>query len=326
MLTLTFRTAVGFLLLITVTIVLGGYHAGPRGLNGGGNGRQRYLPITRAKLKSMFDHQLSYKTVNGSWLSVSFDNMHHFKKDEIWTTLRKHYGASYAATLYPRTYMLPYDQHQVPHGKSYILKKVNTWARQGLKIVDDIRDVYHNAREYDMVQILVPDPHLINGFKYDLRMFLVVHYQHGILLFRDSYFSYSNKPYDPVSADMFARIGSLHLKPSFYQKHGLPKRASEYSGYAVLYPKIVTMLKDVFRAFPRPLLSEEEIRGHRIKVFGIDVNVFRRGGRNVPMLIEMNSNPSLLFPEADWKNKLIYKMLVSVDEGDLDQFSILRRI
>lgn len=319
-----YGTAIVFLVLITAIIVYIPFIDPHRKMKGGG---RRYLPITRTKLKSMFDHQIPYRTVNGSWLSVSFGTMHHFKKDEIWTTLRNYYGTPYAATLYPRTYMLPRDQQQVPHGKSYILKKVNTWARQGLKIVDDVTDVYRNAREYDMVQVLVPNPHLINGFKYDLRMFLVVHYQHGILLFRESYFSYSNKPYNPRSEDMFARIGSLHLKPSFYQKHNLPQKASDYKGYITLYPKIVTMLKDVFRAFPRPLLSGKEIRDRRIKVFGIDVNVFRtQNGKYSPMLIEMNSNPSLLFPEADWKNRLIYEMLVSVDEGDLDQFSVLRRI
>lgn len=320
-----YGTAIVFLLLIIVIIIYIPY-IDPYGKMKGGSPPTIYLQLTRAKLKSMFDHQLPYKTVNGSWLSVSFNTMHHFKKDEIWTTLRNYYGITRAATLYPRTYMLPRDQDQVPHGKSYILKKVNTWARQGLKIVDDVRDVYRNSQEYDMVQVLIPNPHLINGFKYDLRMFLVIHYKYGILVFRESYFSYSNTQYDPKSDDMFARIGSLHLTPNFYQMHNLPKKASDYQGYGALYPKIVTMLKDVFRAFPQPLLSGKEIRDQRIKVFGIDVNVFKKNGTNVPMLIEMNSNPSLLFPEADWKNKLIYEMLLAVENGDLDQFSILRRI
>jgi hypothetical protein len=287
-----------------------------------------YLPLAREKLKSMFDHQISYKTKNGSWLSVSFQNMKRFNKDGIWNTLVEGIGVDEASKLYPRTYMLPRDIHQVMNIKgkhSFILKKVNSWARQGLKIVDDKNDVVLHSQEYDLVQVLIPNPHLINKFKYDIRMFLIVHYKYGILLFKQSYFSYSNTPYDPTSSDMFARIGSMHLTPEFYQKNNLPTKATDYTLYPTLYPQITTMLTNIFNTYPKPLLTPQEIDSKRIKIFGIDVNVFRQSDGSLrPMLIEMNSNPSLLFPEADWKNKVIYDMVTAIGQSDLSQFTVIR--
>jgi hypothetical protein len=296
---------------------------------GGSHSPHKYLKLSRQKLKQMFDHQISYKTKNGSWLSVSFANMKRFNKDGIWNTLVAKLGPKKASDLYPRTYMLPSDIHQVmtlPGNNSFILKKVNSWARQGLKIVDDKQGVIQNSQEYDLVQILIPNPHLINGYKYDFRMFLVVHYQHGIMLFKESYFSYSNKQYDSTSPDMFARIGGTHLLPSFYAKYKLPKKGTDYPLYTTtLYPKITAMLTKIFSTYPTPLLTSREIAAKRIKVFGIDVNIFKKQNGDLrAMLIEMNSNPSLLFHEADWKSRIIYNMLVGIEQSKLSMFTVLR--
>jgi hypothetical protein len=286
-----------------------------------------YLYPTRDKLRKMFDHQVPYKTKNGSWLSVSFKNMKRFNKDGIWHTLRETKNDVEAGKLYPQTYILPNDLNKVmitSGNNSFILKKVNSWARQGLKIVDSKKEVMENSKEYDLAQILIPNPHLINGYKYDLRMFLVVHYRHGIMLMKESYFSYSNKKYNPKSSDMFARIGGVHLTPEFYRSNKLPERSSDYKLYPVIYPKITNVLKEIFDLYPRPLLTDAEKKAELIKIFGIDVNVFVDKGKLRPMLIEMNSNPSLLFPEADWKNKLIYEMVTSLEKDDIGKFTILR--
>ena len=72
-----------------------------------------YLAPTKIKLKKMFDHQLSYKTKNGSWLSVSFKNMKRFNKDGIWNTLKTSLNDKEAGQLYPQTYMLPTDLKKV---------------------------------------------------------------------------------------------------------------------------------------------------------------------------------------------------------------------
>ena len=254
--------------------------------------------------------------------------MKRFNKDGIWNTLKTSLNDKEAGQLYPQTYMLPTDLKKVmilDPKNSFILKKVNSWARQGLKIVDTKQEVAENSKEYDLAQILIPNPHLINGYKYDLRMFLVVHHRHGIMLLKESYFSYSNKKYDSKSQDMFARIGGVHLTPEFYTSNNLPERSSNFKLYPQIYPKIIAVLRKIFSLYPHPLLTDREKEGKLIKIFGIDVNVFKGKNNELrPMLIEMNSNPSLLFPEADWKNKLIYEMIVSLENNELDKFTVLR--
>ncbi len=290
----------------------------------------KYIYLARDALRKMFDHQLDYKTVNGSWLSVSFDNMNLFNKDKIWKVISSRLDTDVAAQLHPQTFLMPTDLQLALAQKTdtFILKKTHAWGRQGLKIVDSKEELLAESKSYDLAQVLIPDPELINGYKYDIRMFLVVHHQYGILLYKKSYFSYSNKPYDYRSKDMFARIGGVHLTPEFYKSNNLPTRSEKYIRYPELYPKITNMLNAVFSQYPRPLLTQTEIDNKLIKIFGIDINIYKnKDGTDRPMLIEMNSNPCLLFPEAEWKNKLIYDMTnnIAALPETLGLFTILRK-
>lgn len=321
-----------YLIAIVLIVVLIGLSNETKTGGGSSLSKSDILIKTKVKLKKMFDHQISYKTVNGSWLSVSFNHMNLFDKDGIWQTLRKGLGEKQATTLHPQTYILPAELHRVmelPDGHSFILKKItgpNSWGRKGLKIVDSRHDVAQNASDYDIVQILIPNPHLINGFKYDIRMFLVVHHIYGVMLYREGYFSYSNHKYNPKSSNMFARIGGVHLTPEFYISNKLPMKGSDYKKYALLYPKIKQTLTKIFDQYPKDLLTSKEKSNGLIKIFGIDINIFIRNSDYLPILIEMNSNPALLFPEASWKTQVIYNMVTAIEDGNTAQFSILRPI
>ena len=298
---------------------------------GGDEAKVPYLYLARDKLRKMFDHQLDYKTVNGSWLSVSFDNMKLFDKDKIWNVISSGNLTTHeAAKLHPRTFMFPKDIQLalVQPANTFILKKTHAWGRQGLKIVDSKADLLKESKSYDLAQILIPNPELINGYKYDIRMFLIVHYQYGIILYKQSYFSYSNKPYDYNSKDMFARIGGVHLTTEFYKSNNLPSRSENYTRYPELYPKITKMLSTIFSQYPKPLLTRREVDDKLIKIFGIDINIFKNSDEtDRPMLIEMNSNPCLLFPESECKNKLIYDMTNNITAlpQTLNLFTVLRK-
>lgn len=284
-----------------------------------------YLELAHNALKEMFDHQLDFKSHN-SWVNVSFDNMSLFNKDQIWPVMLRSIPSAEARLLHPPTYALPAEIDDLFQAEQppYILKQTHKWGREGLLIVDSKEELMTQAKEYDIAQPLLQKPHLINGYKYDIRMFLVVHHKHGVLLHRVGYFSYSNSPYNAKSKDMFARIGGVHLTAEFYQGHGLPTSTDTYPGYNEYYEDIVTVLKKIIGTYPRPLLSDAERKRGLIKVFGIDINVFLRNGKLVPMLIEMNSNPCLLFPEAEWKNKIIYELVLDIKEERGDRFSVIR--
>lgn len=287
-----------------------------------------WLGRARDALKNMFDPLRPSDQKGISWHAGRFQHLSLFDKDMIWRVLTRCLHESEAKLLYPKTYYLPQDLPKINRLNSdtgFILKKTHSFARKGLLVVDTPEAVHKHAKGYDICQVLIPNPDLINGYKYDLRMFLVVHHQHGIMLYHDGYFSYSNYPYDPQGKNMFSRIGGVHLTPSFYIDNRLPTRTSGHSKYPALYEKIVHMLKKVFRCYPQPLLGDEERNGGLIKIFGIDINIFNdRDGQLRPMLIEMNNNPCLLFPEADWKNKLIYELVQGIKDNKLDKFSIIR--
>ena len=254
-----------------------------------------------------------------------------FTKVGIWNTLKNKIG-NRARNYYPSTYLIPKDVDKIlrlPNSnEEYILKKNILGAKKGLKIVKGRHSLIQNIADYDMVQKLIPNPHLINGYKYDIRMFVIFHYKYGILLLKEGYFTYSNKPYDQNSSDMFSKIGAIHLQPNFFKVNKLPTRGNEYPYYHIIYPIIEKCLKNVFKCYDGPIFTPTEITNRKIMIYGIDMNIFRnKYGQIYPILIEMNSSPSLLFKEAEWKNKLIYEMLVQLNSypDHLDKFAVLKQ-
>lgn len=290
-------------------------------------GEGPYLRLAHKALKETFDHQVEFESHN-SWVNVSFENMRLFEKNYIWPTLLKRMPRTEAKRLHPSTYNLPDHVSELMQLETppYILKQSDKWGREGLLIVDSNEDLTKHMASYDIAQPLLKNPDLINKYKYDIRMFLVVHYKHGVLLHRVGYFSFSNNPYDYHSKDMLSRIGGVHLTAEFYKNNGLPTTTDTYPGYQAYYSDIVSMMQRIMSAYPHPLLTSDEIVNKRIKVFGIDINIFKDANDKLtPILIEMNSNPCLLFPEAEWKNKLIYELVSDIQQEAIDKFSILRK-
>jgi len=292
-----------------------------------------WLNRARTALKNMFDSKT--KGVKGiTWHAGRFNHLSLFDKDKIWRVLLTKLPESEAQRLYPKTYYLPQDLSKIDRLKSdsgFIMKKTHSFARKGLLVVDTANQVRRHANDYDICQALIPNPDLINGYKYDIRMFMVVHHKHGILLYHDGYYSYSNFPYDPKGKNMFSRIGGVHLTNEFYRENNLPmttrgpRPGSADPKYDESHRKIADMLRQIIDCYPYPLLNDSEKASGLIKIFGLDINIFHdKKGTMYPMLIEMNNNPCLLFPEADWKNKLVYELVTAIRDDHLDRFETIK--
>ncbi len=294
---------------------------------------ENYYIHNHQKLHKMFDPQNIKKYASGSWHATSFKHMNLFDKDGIWKILKNSYGAQKASKLYPYTWLLPKDLpslQSMPQNTSFILKTISGYARKGLEIADTVDKASKLQKHYDLAQILIPNPHLIKGYKYDIRMYLVVHYKYGILLYRHGYFYFSQNPYNASSKNMFDRIGGIDIPQNFFNITNLPQTTQEYSLYKNQYPMIVSLLKEIFQIYPRPLLTPQETAARRVKIFGIDIDFFKDDtGRYVPILIEMNSNPNLSFKKKDWKTRVVYHLLNAVEAlevDDLSKFTSIRPI
>ena len=292
---------------------------------------ERYYIINHKKLHNMFDPQNTQKYRFGSWHATSFKHMNLFDKDGIWKVLKNSYGAQKASRLYPYTWFLPRDLaslQSMPQNTSFILKTISGYARKGLEIADNVNKASELQKNYDLAQILIPNPHLIKGYKYDIRMYLIVHYKYGILLYQHGYFYFSQNPYNSSSTNMFDRIGGIDIPKNFYDQTKLPQTTQDYNEYKSQYPMIVSLLRDIFQVYPRPLLTPQETAARRVKIFGIDIDFFKDDkGEYNPILIEMNSNPNLSFKNKDWKTKVVYHMLSAVEsleKDDLTHFTLIR--
>jgi hypothetical protein len=259
-----------------------------------------------------------------------FKNMKSFTKTGIWNTLKSKLGESGASELYPRSFLLPNDTYKIVNSNEsgkYILKKENIGAKKGLKIVDNKKDVLKNILDYDMAQLIVPNPHLINGFKYDIRMFIILHYKYGILLFKEGYFTYSNQKYSETSKDMFSLIGASHLEEKFFIDNQLPTRGSTYKHYDIIYGTVERCLKKIFKCYSNPIFTPEEIKMKKIRIYGADINIFKnKNGHVYCNLIEMNSSPYLLFEKPYWKTKIIFEMLFRLEyyKNNKSYFTLLQ--
>ena len=60
------------------------------------------------------------------------------------------------------------------HTVNIYLKKLGVGMRQGLLLSDSKSDTLRNYNNYDLVQRFITNPYLINGYKLNLRYFLVV--------------------------------------------------------------------------------------------------------------------------------------------------------
>jgi tubulin--tyrosine ligase len=138
---------------------------------------------------------------------------------------------------------------------AWILKPSLLNNGEGIKLLKkpvELIEHYKQNKRYSgphVIQEYIHPPHLLNGHKYSLRMFVVLTNEKKVYLYRDGYFNICREPYD--AADLTKRqthMTNEHLstdnQPNNYQ---IPTEQCET--FSPVYDDIKKILKQLFDKF-----------------------------------------------------------------------------
>ena len=161
-----------------------------------------------------------------------FQKMNHFpgcwhlgRKDYMWKNLNKQRRSNPEAyNFVPNTYLFPadYDRFEMARegadkSKLWIMKPTNQACGRGIKMVTKDTEV-RNKKDM-LVSEYIFNPHLINNFKYDLRIYIVVtsYDPLRIYMFKEGLTRFATYEYNVKAKDVGKRF--IHLTNFSVNKH-----------------------------------------------------------------------------------------------------------
>ena len=233
-------------------------------------------------------------------------------RKEIWVNTKKKYGHQEALNIFPQTYILPEDLENLirDKNKQFILKTLWGSFRKGVQLYDNKENILRDYKKYDIAQVYINNPLLVNGFKFDIRYFVVTYCGKGNFLYKKAYNVYTKNKFDYSSLDRNKKINQVYTPDNHYTDNNLPKTIEQLGKYmSIDFNKInVILAKKLKKIFN----SCKNICCHRdigdYNVFGVDVELL---SNLEPLIIEINSTPSLHF-EENWKRNLINDLKIDI--------------
>lgn len=154
------------------------------------------------------------------------------RKDLMWknvSRLKRQFGAEY--NICPKTYIFPHDYRRfIMEAKAkensktlYILKPVSSSCGNGIKIISPATNLPKNKKGY-LVSKYVSKPHLIKGYKYDMRIYaLVTSYDPLVIyMYKDGLVRFSTEKYSTKPNALKKRF--IHLT-----NYSVNKKAEKYN-------------------------------------------------------------------------------------------------
>lgn len=188
-----------------------------------------YLPCGYKYVESEIN-KLSFNNKNKYVFGISgSDNI--ASKNNLWKIIKTHNSFEEACKIMPTTYLL-YDNDDMNifkkkynKNKIYILKK-NLQRKLGLKLVkDDLPTILKSVKDnYKIVQEYIENPLLINGYKLNLRVYLIVVCNNSIkqlFLHKSGKCLYTPQPYNQDTLEFNTNITSYKQDKSIYDKNPL---------------------------------------------------------------------------------------------------------
>ena len=248
-------------------------------------------------------------------------------KNKIWESLVICFGRDFARSLMPESYVLDNRDDMMEFEKQfndnnsviYILKK-NVQRKEGLKLTTDFFEINNaKAENYKVVQKYITDLYLINGYKVNLRIYLlVVHKNNNIKFYisKNGKCIYTNKKYNDNNFDFESNITSYNLDMSVYKDN--PRNFDELRNYiskksgadkaALLFKNIDILFKNMAQCLKKSIFQSANIEGSTsFQLFGADV-IFTNNFH--PYLLELNKGPDMT--SRDEKDEIM-KTLVQND-------------
>lgn len=223
----------------------------------------------------------------------------------IWYMLEDLYGREKAKTIMPQTFVLSNDEHmrlfekEWNEGDTYILKS-RKQHKQGLSLTTKKQDILEaKSKDFLVVQNYLKDIFLVNNRKINLRIYILLVIDHGVLkVYMNEHGTciYNNKDYDPESLDFESNITSFNLDYKIYEKNPLTlKQLKTYlgkSGYDpnILFERMNFKVKLLAEAVKNKVGSEELKNNILVQVFGADFIIDKDLN---PYLLECNKGPDM---------------------------------
>jgi len=225
---------------------------------------------------------------------------------------------------YKETQLLT-QQHPYQHPQKWLVK-LDIDQKRGLYLYHtlDKTTLQQLSKQPALIQLLQPDPLLINGYRSSFRFYLAIHCQSDgrqqLYLYSDGLVQYSMLPYDPASDDLSSLLAGYPASQStlkHYIKNRLPRSyqqlLSQYNNPKASLPSYQTLLnffQTVFRPFRSHMCeckTDSSIGGlhHRVHVYGADVGFHLDRGSYRPYLYELNTGPQQVYQETDRQNLIL---------------------
>ena len=233
---------------------------------------------------------------------------------EIWENVLRKYGERQALNIFPKTFIFPRDLMKLKNDKNnqFILKKKWSLMRIGVDLYDNKQDILRDYRKYDLAQVYIKNPLLINGFKFDIRIFFVTYCGIGNYLYSKAYNVYTKKKFDYNTLDREKKINQVHTQDIHYTINKLPRTTDQLGKYLnINFRDIMIVIRNKLRIIINACNNLCCLHDHNdYNIYGIDATLLNN---LEPLIIEINSSPSLHFTE-NWKKKLLSNLKSDVKE------------
>jgi hypothetical protein len=236
-------------------------------------------------------------------------------KSNLWSALQAEYGFEKASTIMPPSYSYadPKDvallQHTFSPDKIYILKK-NIQRKEGLKLTQDLGEVMHGKENgYVVAQTYIRDLYLINDYKVNLRIYLLIVLRGPDIQFylsKSGKCIYTNKKYNDDDLDFTSNITSYHLDMTIYETN--PRTLDDLEEYIEAdrpgaYPAFQRSIDENLRKMCMALKNRFYQSGSKesplqkdhtdivnFQLFGVDVIM---DSKLNPYILEVNKGPDM---------------------------------
>lgn len=232
-------------------------------------------------------------------------------KNNIWTIIKKYYGFDDASKIMPSSYVLE-DKHDIQlferdyrKDKIYIMKK-NVQRKEGLKLTKDYNEIINGPKdEYKVVQNYVRNLYLINGYKVNLRVYLLVAINNDIKNFYISDVGkciYTKKKYNDNDLDFESNITSYHLDMNVYKNNPrtfvqlvdyINQKEENPNAGSLFFVRMNSILQKMCTALSNEFYQSDNIKAHNaitFQLFGVDVII---DDQLNPLILEVNKGPDM---------------------------------
>lgn len=233
-------------------------------------------------------------------------------KYETFKTLESYVSSK---NIYPKTYFIPDDINMFVNNDKYMIYKVSCGSFGKavfiFKTYDELLLLYNKYNKYTAVVQEYIKPHLINGYKYDLRLYVYVENikPYRVFLYNDGLIRLCTQRYEEPNENNY-KNNFMHLTNTSVNKNNsvnknilriLSENKEYFTNFYSLWSQIQHLTKLVFESLYDQILKNINIYNERIntenynayfQIFGIDILL---NENEEPLLLEINDRPSLMY-------------------------------